>query len=286
MTTGVTEVASYWAFGAFLVGIVAAAGFVRTLTMAILVRPPTPTTGAGVLCVRSQSRGRSSPGNPSLASCAASATPAPTMSEISTKPPSGMRDFLAADVMRRRHVLAVVQRVYESFGFVPLETPTIENLSTLLGKYGPEGDQLLKEFAQRVLERPFLGWAMDGSRTIPGADDEVIVIRHNLGGVPVHEAQLPLHPHNAPLQWWLELGLGGLLAVVTLLGRLIVLASRHQGIAAGAMLAAIGSAFCISSVSYGFWQSWWQGGLWLTAAMLVSLFSCRPANQSNSKAFL
>ncbi len=68
---------------------------------------------------------------------------------ISTKPPSGMRDFLAADVVRRRHVLSVVQRVYESFGFVPLETPTIENLSTLLGKYGPEGDQLL----YRILHR-------------------------------------------------------------------------------------------------------------------------------------
>jgi histidyl-tRNA synthetase len=60
-----------------------------------------------------------------------------------------MRDFLAPDVARRRHVLAVVQRVYESFGFVPLETPTIENLSTLLGKYGPEGDQLL----YRILHR-------------------------------------------------------------------------------------------------------------------------------------
>jgi histidyl-tRNA synthetase len=71
------------------------------------------------------------------------------MSEISTKPPSGMRDFLAADVLRRRHVLAVVQRVYESFGFQPLETPTIENLTTLLGKYGPEGDQLL----YRILHR-------------------------------------------------------------------------------------------------------------------------------------
>jgi histidyl-tRNA synthetase len=71
------------------------------------------------------------------------------MSEISTKPPSGMRDFLAPDVARRRHVLGVVQRVYESFGFVPLETPTIENLTTLLGKYGPEGDQLL----YRVLHR-------------------------------------------------------------------------------------------------------------------------------------
>ncbi len=68
---------------------------------------------------------------------------------ISTKPPSGMRDFLAADVARRRHVLGVVQRVYESFGFVPLETPTIENLSTLLGKYGPEGDQLLYRLLHR-----------------------------------------------------------------------------------------------------------------------------------------
>ena len=78
--------------------------------------------------------------------------------QISTKPPSGMRDFLAPDVVRRRHVVAVVQRVYESFGFVPLETPTIENLATLLGKYGPEGDQLLyrllhrREKLQRALE--------------------------------------------------------------------------------------------------------------------------------------
>lgn len=71
------------------------------------------------------------------------------MSQISTKPPSGMRDFLAPDVARRRHVVGVVQRVYESFGFAPLETPTIENLSTLLGKYGPEGDQLLYRLLHR-----------------------------------------------------------------------------------------------------------------------------------------
>jgi len=68
---------------------------------------------------------------------------------ISTKPCGGMRDFLAEDVVRRRFVLSTVQRVYESFGFVPLETPTIENLSTLLGKYGPEGDQLLYRLLHR-----------------------------------------------------------------------------------------------------------------------------------------
>ncbi len=71
------------------------------------------------------------------------------MSQISTKPPSGMRDFLAPELKRRRHVVAVIQRVYESFGFAPLETPTLENLTTLLGKYGPEGDQLL----YRILHR-------------------------------------------------------------------------------------------------------------------------------------
>lgn len=78
------------------------------------------------------------------------------MSKISTKPPSGMRDFLPAELLRRRHVIAIVQRIYEAHGFVPLETPTIENLSTLLGKYGDEGDQLLYRLLHRrdALRRP------------------------------------------------------------------------------------------------------------------------------------
>lgn len=69
--------------------------------------------------------------------------------KISTKPPSGMRDFLPAELARRNHVIAIVREVYGRHGFLPLETPTIENLSTLLGKYGEEGDQLL----YRLLER-------------------------------------------------------------------------------------------------------------------------------------
>lgn len=69
--------------------------------------------------------------------------------KLSTKPPSGMRDFLPAELAKRDHVMAVVREVYGRHGFVPLETPTIENLSTLLGKYGEEGDQLL----YRILHR-------------------------------------------------------------------------------------------------------------------------------------
>ncbi|HEY7490563.1 MAG TPA: ATP phosphoribosyltransferase regulatory subunit, partial [Candidatus Tectomicrobia bacterium] len=67
----------------------------------------------------------------------------------STKPPSGMRDYLPDAVVKRRYVLGKVESVFQRYGFLPLETPTMEHLSTLLGKYGDEGDQLL----YRVLHR-------------------------------------------------------------------------------------------------------------------------------------
>jgi len=68
---------------------------------------------------------------------------------VSTKPPSGMRDYLPDAVMKRRYVLGKVESVFQRYGFLPLETPTMEHLATLLGKYGDEGDQLL----YRVLHR-------------------------------------------------------------------------------------------------------------------------------------
>jgi len=60
-----------------------------------------------------------------------------------------MRDYLPLDVLRRNYVVSVIERVYQQYGFEPLETPTMERLSTLLGKYGDEGDQLIF----RVLKR-------------------------------------------------------------------------------------------------------------------------------------
>jgi len=68
---------------------------------------------------------------------------------VSTKPPSGMRDYLPDAVVKRRYVLGKVESVFQRYGFLPLETPTMEHLTTLLGKYGDEGDQLL----YRVLHR-------------------------------------------------------------------------------------------------------------------------------------
>src|SRR5258707_11992348 len=68
---------------------------------------------------------------------------------MSTKPPSGTRDFLPDDVRRREYVMRVVRDVYESYGFEPLETPAFENIETLLGRYGEEGSKLIFKILRR-----------------------------------------------------------------------------------------------------------------------------------------
>jgi histidyl-tRNA synthetase len=67
----------------------------------------------------------------------------------STKPARGMRDFLPSDVRKREYVIRVIKEVYESFGFEPLETPSVENIDTLMGKYGEEGNQLIFKILKR-----------------------------------------------------------------------------------------------------------------------------------------
>ena len=57
--------------------------------------------------------------------------------------PKGTRDFNAADLARRRYVVDLLRQAFELHGFGPLETPSFENLDTLMGKYGEEGDRLI-----------------------------------------------------------------------------------------------------------------------------------------------
>lgn len=57
--------------------------------------------------------------------------------------PKGTRDFSPAEMMRRQYIFDTIKKVFRTYGFAPLETPAMENLSTLLGKYGDEGDKLL-----------------------------------------------------------------------------------------------------------------------------------------------
>jgi len=60
-----------------------------------------------------------------------------------------MRDFLPEDVRKREYVIGVIKDVYERYGFEPLETPAVENIETLMGKYGDEGNQLIFKILKR-----------------------------------------------------------------------------------------------------------------------------------------
>src|SRR4026207_2187205 len=71
------------------------------------------------------------------------------MPSAKTQPARGMRDFLPEDVRKREFVIGVIKEVYERYGFEPLETPAAENIETLMGKYGEEGNQLIYKILKR-----------------------------------------------------------------------------------------------------------------------------------------
>jgi len=89
------------------------------------------------------------------------------MAKVKPSIPKGTRDFPPDIMIRRNYIFNIIQRTFQKYTFLPLETPSMENLSTLTGKYGEEGDQLLF----RILESgDFLG--EDGKKIIEsGARD-------------------------------------------------------------------------------------------------------------------
>ena len=65
------------------------------------------------------------------------------MANVKCSIPKGTRDFLPAEMARRNYIFDTIRSVFRTFAFEPIETPSLENLSTLMGKYGEEGDKLL-----------------------------------------------------------------------------------------------------------------------------------------------
>jgi histidyl-tRNA synthetase len=57
--------------------------------------------------------------------------------------PKGTRDFSPVEMMRRNYIFSTIKSIFQLYGYLPIETPAMENLSTLMGKYGEEGDRLL-----------------------------------------------------------------------------------------------------------------------------------------------
>jgi histidyl-tRNA synthetase len=76
------------------------------------------------------------------------------MAKINVSIPQGTRDFGPETVRKRNYIFDTIRNVFELYGFQPLETPAIENLETLMGKYGEEGDKLIFKILNNGLDNP------------------------------------------------------------------------------------------------------------------------------------
>jgi histidyl-tRNA synthetase len=133
------------------------------------------------------------------------------MAKVSAQPPKGTRDYLPAAVRQRQFAISIIRQVYEAHGFEPLETPALERLDALSGKYGEEGDQLMFKVLLRGqplvqgIERAAAHLAEPGAvvegrsgKTAPGAASLLadLGLRYDLT-VPLarayaaHQAELP-----------------------------------------------------------------------------------------------
>lgn len=147
---------------------------------------------------------------------------------------------------------------------------------------------IIYEFTSRkIFEKPFFGWGMDASRSIPGSGGSTEIHDCSRSGQPVTNARIvgfiPLHPHNAFLQVWLELGAAGvalfLAAVAILIWRLQRAPDWRLGRALIAGLFA--PVFLVYNISFGLWQSWLIFGLVLVFAIARVL----PASGSRTVKF-
>ncbi len=122
------------------------------------------------------------------------------------------------------------------------------------------------QFARdRIAERPLTGWGLDSSRAVPGGK----------GKAEGHGELMPLHPHNAILQLWLELGL--VAAVIAVLMSLKIIPGIPAAVpdpkARAVFFGSLVSAIVIALAGFGLWQSWWIASLMLGSALLVAILS-------------
>lgn len=141
----------------------------------------------------------------------------------------------------------------------------------------------------RLYERPLLGWGLDSARSLPGGK-EIVPWRSWLDRYSSDKSKirtmverisksppeyLPLHPHNALLQVWLELGLVGvtLLMVVALVVLFLMRRVVRLGVEGAAFTGCIATTGTMAFLSFGAWQSWWISTFWLTGMLAIAIVS-------------
>ncbi len=134
----------------------------------------------------------------------------------------------------------------------------------------------------RIAERALTGWGLDSSRAMPGGSD------------PIRPGQtwMPLHPHDAPLQLWLELGVPGavLLALLVALAWFVLAHIEWPRLFAAAAGASLMAALVASFASYGIWEEWWLCTLWFSLFVIIVMARVArpvvmPAEQRSARIF-
>jgi len=125
--------------------------------------------------------------------------------------------------------------------------------------------------SSKVEDRPLIGHGFEMSRHIGAEENNYYLETREQFGHSRLRLKLPLHPHNIPLQIWLELGLVGIVFYLGIIFGIcrIVWTWRGPPVWAAALGASTASYLTVSSISFGAWQSWWLATAWLTAGIFI-----------------
>ena len=181
----------------------------------------------------------------------------------------------------RRETLFAVGLV---FALYLLAAPFLSTYAVNLDTIGTAGSSLPTSWQHRLeiwrfsatkaLDRPLFGHGFDASREIGRAPNPVKIWNPDGSGRNYVDKGLPLHPHNAALQIWLELGLVGVAIILTGVLATLVWIRRVAlpPYARATAAAGLTSFLTIELLAYGVWQSWWHAAAWLMAgAVLTSI---------------
>ncbi|HWA00028.1 MAG TPA: O-antigen ligase family protein [Caulobacterales bacterium] len=152
--------------------------------------------------------------------------------------------------------------------WVVLHAPTPPSLMAQLPDSWAVRTEIWRFAATQAAQHPLLGLGLDASRTFQQTAD--------LRGL--HFNLIPLHPHSASLQIWLETGaVGAALGAIALLagGWALAEALKHDRVAASGAAGAFAAIGFIANVSYGAWQEWWIATAFAAAAMVAAVRHAR-----------
>ncbi len=130
-----------------------------------------------------------------------------------------------------------------------------------------------QDISQKIEKKWALGYGLDTSRheTVGGEMKNWPLTKHNGERIFIYTKAIPMHPHNASLQWWLELGvIGALLGALINYQCLGYIRSLQGGMKAALTLSLFINVSFVAYVNLGFWQNWWLSSLWILGGIMAS----------------